>query len=58
MRGAEGTTFVDTKDVDWLKAVENYVELHVGRDCYLVEGTMSEIANAWTALASSEFTVP
>jgi two-component system LytT family response regulator len=39
-----GTTFVDTKDVDWLKAAENYVELHVGRDCYLVEATMAEIA--------------
>jgi two-component system, LytTR family, response regulator len=44
VRGAEGTTFVDTKDVDWLKAAENYVELHVGRDCYLVEVTMAEIA--------------
>jgi two-component system LytT family response regulator len=44
VRGAEGTTFVDTKDVDWLKAAENYVELHVGRDCFLVEVTMAEIA--------------
>src|ERR1700722_2386860 len=44
VRGAQGTTFVDTKDVDWLKAAENYVELHVGRDCYLVEVTMAEIA--------------
>ena len=44
VRRAEGTTFVDTRDVDWLKAAENYVELHVGRDCYLVEATMAEIA--------------
>ncbi len=44
VRGVEGTTFVDAKDVDWLKAAENYVELHVGRDCYLVEVTMAEIA--------------
>src|SRR3984885_14253013 len=44
VRGASGTSFVDTKDVDWLKAAENYVELHVGRDCYLVEVTMAEIA--------------
>jgi len=42
--GDSGTSFVDTKDVDWLKAAENYVELHVGRDCYLVEVTMAEIA--------------
>jgi two-component system LytT family response regulator len=44
VKGAGGTSFVDTKDVDWLKAAENYVELHVGRDCYLVEVTMAEIA--------------
>ena len=44
VRGAAGTSFVHTKDVDWLKAAENYVELHVGRDCHLVEVTMAEIA--------------
>jgi two-component system LytT family response regulator len=44
VRCAVGTSFVDTKDVDWLKAAENYVELHVGPDCYLVEVTMAEIA--------------
>jgi two-component system LytT family response regulator len=42
--GAVGTSFVETKNVDWLKAAENYVELHVGPDCYLVEVTMAEIA--------------
>jgi len=42
--GAAGTSFVETKNVDWLKAAENYVELHVGPDCYLVEVTMAEIA--------------
>jgi len=44
VRGAGGTCFVDTRDVDWLKAAENYVELHVGPDCHLVESTMAEIA--------------
>jgi two-component system, LytTR family, response regulator len=44
VRGSAGTSFVATKDVDWLKAAENYVELHVGRDCYLVAVTMAEIA--------------
>ena len=44
VRGAAGTSFVDTKDVDWLKAAENYVELHVGTECYLVEVTIAEIA--------------
>jgi two-component system LytT family response regulator len=44
VRGAAGTSFVDTKDMDWLKAAENYVELHVGPACHLVEATMAEIA--------------
>jgi two-component system LytT family response regulator len=44
VRGAAGTSFVDTKDVDWLKAAENYVELHLGRDCHLLEVTMAEIS--------------
>lgn len=46
VRGAAATIFVDTKDVDWLKAAENYVELHVGSDCHLVEVTMAEIAKS------------
>jgi two-component system LytT family response regulator len=44
VRGAGGTSFVDQKDIDWLKAAENYVELHVGPACHLVEATMAEIA--------------
>ena len=44
VRGTTGTSFVDTKQVDWLKAAENYVELHVGPDSHLVEVTMAEIA--------------
>jgi two-component system, LytTR family, response regulator len=44
VRGTGGTSFVDTRDVDWLKAAENYVELHVGQDCHLVEVTLTEIA--------------
>ena len=44
VRGAVGTCFVNTRDVDWLKAAEYYVELHVGPDCHLVEVTMAEIA--------------
>jgi two-component system LytT family response regulator len=44
VRGTGSTSFVDTTDVDWLKAAENYVELHVGQDCHLVEVTLTEIA--------------
>jgi len=44
VRGAAGTSFVNTRDVDWLKAAENYVELHIGPACHLVEVTMAELA--------------
>jgi two-component system LytT family response regulator len=43
VRGGAGTSFVSTKDVDWIKAAENYVELRVGPHCHLVEATMAEI---------------
>jgi two-component system LytT family response regulator len=43
VRGTSGATFVDTRDIDWLGAAENYVELHVGPACHLVEVTMTEI---------------
>jgi two-component system LytT family response regulator len=44
VRGAARTSFVDTKDVDWLNAAENYVELHVGAARHLVEATLAEFA--------------
>jgi two-component system, LytTR family, response regulator len=43
VRGTLGTTFVDTKNIDWLEAAENYVELHVGPVRHLVQVTMKEI---------------
>jgi len=43
VQGTPGTTFVDTNDIDWLGAAENYVELHAGPACHLVEVTMTEI---------------
>ena len=43
VRGTPATTFVATKDIDWIEAAENYVELHVGLACHLVEVTMTEI---------------
>jgi two-component system LytT family response regulator len=43
VRSASATRFVETKDIDWLQAAENYVELHAGLDCHLVEVTMAEI---------------
>jgi two-component system, LytTR family, response regulator len=43
VRRTTSITFVDTKNIDWLEAAENYVELHVGPVCHLVEVTMTEI---------------
>jgi two-component system LytT family response regulator len=44
VRCGGSTSFVNTERVDWLRAAENYVELHVGPDCHLIEVTMAEIA--------------
>jgi two-component system, LytTR family, response regulator len=32
---------VDVEEIDWIEAADTYVRLHVGRDSYLVRGTMS-----------------
>jgi two-component system LytT family response regulator len=36
VRSTNRTTFVNVEDVHWIKAAENYVELHVGAVCHLV----------------------
>ena len=35
--------FVDAEDVDWIEAMENYVELHVGRVSHLLHVTMNTL---------------
>jgi two-component system LytT family response regulator len=44
VRSVAATRFVEATDIDWLQAAENYVELHTGPNCHLVEVTMAEIA--------------
>jgi len=41
VRSAEKTVFLDTEDVDWLGAAENYVELHIGQSVHLLHVTMN-----------------
>lgn len=36
-------SFVQTKDIDWIEAAGNYVNLHVGKDSHLLRLTMKEI---------------
>jgi two-component system LytT family response regulator len=37
------TTFLDVEEVDWIRAAENYVELHVGRTSHMLHVTMSAL---------------
>jgi two-component system LytT family response regulator len=43
VRSAGKTTFVDVKDVDWIEAAENYVQLHAGRSAHLVHAAMNTL---------------
>lgn len=42
-RSAGRTVLIDVADVDWIQGAENYVELHVGQQSYLVHVTMSAL---------------
>jgi two-component system LytT family response regulator len=43
VRSAGKTTFVDVKDIDWIEAAENYVQLHTGRLSHLVHAAMNTL---------------
>jgi len=43
VRTAGKTLLVEVKDIDWIGAAENYVELHVGRAAHLVHVPMNTI---------------
>jgi len=46
VKSAGRTTFVSVKDIDWIGAADNYVELHCGGDCHLIRCSMAEIESA------------
>ncbi|MBI1851280.1 MAG: response regulator transcription factor [Planctomycetes bacterium] len=43
VRSAGKTVFVDVKDVDWIAAAENYVELHCGKASHLLHVAMNTL---------------
>lgn len=43
VRSAGKTIFLDVEDVDWIRAAENYVEVHVGRANHLLHVTMNTL---------------
>ncbi|MBV9267035.1 MAG: response regulator transcription factor [Acidobacteriaceae bacterium] len=43
VRSAGKTVFVDADDVDWIKAAENYVELHTGTKTHLLHVTLNTL---------------
>lgn len=43
VRSAGKTVFVDVADIDWIKAAENYVELHAGSKVHLLHVTLNTL---------------
>jgi two-component system, LytTR family, response regulator len=43
VRSAGKTAFVDIEDIDWIKAAENYVELHVGAKTHLLHVALNTL---------------
>jgi len=43
VQSAGKTTFVSVEDVDWIRAAENYVELHVAQACHLLHVAMNTL---------------
>jgi two-component system LytT family response regulator len=43
VRSAGKTVFVDVQDLDWIKAAENYVELHAGPKTHLLHVTLNTL---------------
>ncbi len=37
--------FINTEEIDWIEAADNYVRLHVGKQAHLVQATMNRLEN-------------
>lgn len=46
VRSVGKTIFVDAEDVEWLRAAENYVELHIGQGVHLLHVTMNTLVKS------------
>jgi two-component system LytT family response regulator len=42
-------SFVETSDIDWVGAADNYVEIHVGKSTHLLRVTLSELEHQLSA---------
>jgi len=45
VKSAGKTELVDTDDIDWIEAAENYVQLHVGKTTHLVHVTLTALVD-------------
>lgn len=43
IRSGSRTFFLNIEEIDWIQAAENYVELHVGTACHLLQVTMTAL---------------
>jgi two-component system, LytTR family, response regulator len=43
IRSSGRVLFLHVDDVDWFEACANYVQLHVGKECHLLRGTMNAL---------------
>jgi two-component system, LytTR family, response regulator len=43
VKSGGATIFLEIESVDWIAAAENYVELHAGKMCHLVQVTMNKL---------------
>jgi len=43
IRSAGRVLFLHVDDVEWFEACANYVQLHIGKECHLMRGTMSTL---------------
>ena len=43
VRAGTRTSFVSVDDIEWIQAAENYVELHAGAACHLLQATMNTL---------------
>ena len=43
VRSAGRVVFVRAREIEWCQACENYVQIHLGSQCHLMRGTMSQL---------------
>src|SRR3989441_4573696 len=44
IRAGGRVVFLDTEEIEWIEAAANYVQLHAGKESYLLRGSIGRIA--------------